>query len=250
MPRSSRIESAVGVVGSFAPSTTTLQSIDRAFLSRVITPPRAHGTSQSHGISHSSSLVIARPSFHSETGRFCAACASRPGMSRPLSLTMPPFTSLTAITLAPASVSSSRARWPPTLPKPWITKRPPLRGMTKSRAHAALGPAEGNVHERGLPRHDGGQSQHLVVVGLRVVADAALARPPCAVVLDAVAGEHLDVAVVHPHRHLHLHFAERGEQDAPQVALEVDEVGGAVELAMGNGLARHRGTGGDRKSVV
>ena len=138
MPRSSRIESAVGVVGSFAPSTTTLQSIDRAFLSRVITPPRAHGTSQSHGISHSSSFVIARPSFHSETGCFCAACASRPGMSRPFSFTMPPFTSLTAITLAPASVSSSRARLPPTLPKPWMTTRLPLRGMPKSRAYSAI----------------------------------------------------------------------------------------------------------------
>src|SRR2546425_13371588 len=61
MPRSSRIRSAIGVVGSFAPSTTTLQSMARAFVSRVITPPNAAGTSQSHGIVQISALEIARP---------------------------------------------------------------------------------------------------------------------------------------------------------------------------------------------
>src|SRR5438445_4296930 len=33
-------------------------------------------------------------------------------------------------------------------------------------------------------------------------------------------------------------------QDAPHVALEVDEVGRALELALHDGLARHRGAGG------
>src|SRR5207248_6844317 len=67
MPRSSRIRSAVGVVGSFAPSTTTLQSIVCAFVSLVMTPPRAAGTSQSHGTVQSSWFVIARPCGHSDT---------------------------------------------------------------------------------------------------------------------------------------------------------------------------------------
>src|SRR2546427_4558861 len=49
------------VVGSFAPSTTTLQSMVRALVSRVMTPPNAAGTSQSHGIVQISVLAIARP---------------------------------------------------------------------------------------------------------------------------------------------------------------------------------------------
>src|SRR6059036_1818680 len=65
-------------------------------------------------------------------------------------------------------------------------------------------PAKRDVHQGGLPRHDRREAQHHVVVGVGVVADAALARPPRAVVLDAVAGEHLDVPVVHPHRNFDL----------------------------------------------
>ena len=86
MPRSSRMRSAVGVVGSFAPSTTTLQSIVRAFVSFEMTPPSAAGTSQSQGIVQRSSLVIDLPPVHSGTALPWATCASSPGMSSPLSL--------------------------------------------------------------------------------------------------------------------------------------------------------------------
>ena len=110
MPRSSRIRSAVGVVGSLAPSTTTLQSMVRAFASLVITPPSAAGTSQSHGIVHNASFVIAVPPGNSATGRRVAVCASSAGMSSPLSFATPPFTSDTATTRTPASAWSSRAR--------------------------------------------------------------------------------------------------------------------------------------------
>src|SRR5436309_2148730 len=65
---------------------------------------------------------------------------------------------------------------------------------------AALRAAERDVHERGLPRHDGREAQHLVVVRLRVVADAALAGASRAVVLDAVAREHLDPPIIHADR--------------------------------------------------
>ena len=68
MPRSSRIRSAVGVVGSLAPSTTTLQLTVRAFVSLVMTLPNAAGTSQSQGTVHSSSLVIAFPPLNAESG--------------------------------------------------------------------------------------------------------------------------------------------------------------------------------------
>src|SRR3989454_2309209 len=138
MPRSSRIRSAVGVVGSFAPSTTTLQSTVLAFASLVITPPRAAGTNHSQGIVQSSSFVMRLPPFHSETGFSCATWASSPGISSPLSLYIPPDTSLTATTVAPASLLSKRARWLPTLPKPWITTRPPLIGIPKSRAYSCI----------------------------------------------------------------------------------------------------------------
>src|ERR1044072_4908319 len=57
MPRSSRMRSAVGVVGSFAPSATTFPANVFAFASFVMTPPSAAGTSQSQGIVHSSSFV-------------------------------------------------------------------------------------------------------------------------------------------------------------------------------------------------
>src|SRR3989441_6144817 len=138
MPRSSRIRSAVGVVGSFAPSTTTLQSTVLAFASLVITPPRAAGTSHSQGIVQSSSFVMRLPSFHSETGFPWATWARSPGISSPLSLYIPPDTSLTATTVAPASLLRRRARWLPTLPKPWITTRLPLTGIPKSRAYSCI----------------------------------------------------------------------------------------------------------------
>ena len=59
-------------------------------------------------------------------------------MSRPRSLTIPPSTSLTAITVAPASAVSNRARCPPTFPNPWITTRLPLSGIPKSRPYSIM----------------------------------------------------------------------------------------------------------------
>ncbi len=113
---------------------------------------------------------------------------------------------------------------------------------------AALGAPERNVHERGLPGHDRRETQDLVVIGFRVIADpalaAALAGPARAVVLDAIAGEHLDPSVVHAHRHLDLHLAEWRHQDLPHVAFEVDQVGGALELVLDDRPAGHRRTTG------
>src|SRR6059058_3546134 len=80
-----------------------------------------------------------------------------------------------------------------------------------------------------------------VVIGVGVVANPPFAGTARAVVLDAVAGEHLDAAVVHPHRDLDLHLAERRYENAPHVVLEADEIGGAVELARDDGFPRHRG---------
>jgi hypothetical protein len=54
----------------------------------------------------------------------------------------------------------------------------------------ALGAAEREVDEGGLPRHQRGERPYLVDVGVRVVTDAALVRTSGAVVLDAVAVAH------------------------------------------------------------
>src|SRR5207244_13371800 len=105
---------------------------------------------------------------------------------------------------------------------------------------AALRATERDVHERGLPRHDRSKAEHLVVIGVGVIADPPLAGAARAVVLDAVAGEHFDAAVVHPHRDLDLHFAKRRPENAAHVASGADGIGGAIELARDDGLPRHR----------
>src|SRR5437867_1007061 len=80
----------------------------------------------------------AAPPGHSTTGLPAAVWASSAGTSRPFSFTTPPETSDTAMTFAPASAWSSRARCPPTLPNPWMTTRLPLSGIPKSRAYSII----------------------------------------------------------------------------------------------------------------
>ena len=64
---------------------------------------------------------------------------------------------------------------------------------------AALGSAEGNVDDRALPGHPGGQGAHFVERNVGSEADAALARAAHRGVQNAVADEHFELAVVHPH---------------------------------------------------
>ena len=66
-----------------------------------------------------------------------------------------------------------------------------------------------------------------------VVADAALGRAAAEVVLDAVAGEDLDAAVVHLDREVDGQLAARLAQDLAQAGVEVEPVGGEVELLPG-----------------
>jgi hypothetical protein len=61
--------------------------------------------------------------------------------------------------------------------------------------------AEGDVGDGALPSHPGGEGGDLVERDVGVIADAALGRAECDVVLDAIAGEDLDLAVVHQHGH-------------------------------------------------
>ena len=92
--------------------------------------------------------------------------------------------------------------------------------------HAALGAAVGDVHDRRLPGHQLGQRAHLVEVDLGVEADAALVGPARAVVLDAVAGEDVDLAVAEPDRDLNLDLAVGGAQHRGDVVGQVEPLGG------------------------
>ena len=82
--------------------------------------------------------------------------------------------------------------------------------------HAALAAAVGDVHHRALPGHPHGQGLDLVEGHVLVVADAALGRAAAEVVLDAVAGEDLDAAVVHLDREVDDQLAPRLAQDLAQ----------------------------------
>src|SRR6185369_13037772 len=64
---------------------------------------------------------------------------------------------------------------------------------------ATLAAAVRDADDRALPGHPHGEGLDLVERDVLVVADAALGRAAAEVVLDAIAGEHLDGAVVHLH---------------------------------------------------
>ena len=67
-----------------------------------------------------------------------------------------------------------------------------------------------------------------------VVADAALGRTAAEVVLDAIAGEDLDAAVVHLHREVDDELAPRLAEDLAQSGIEVEPLGGEIELLLGD----------------
>ena len=78
-----------------------------------------------------------------------------------------------------------------------------LRHLGRVADDAALAAAERNVRDGALPGHPRGQRGHFVERDAGVIADAALGRAERDVVLHAIAGEDLDLAVVHLHRTRH-----------------------------------------------
>ena len=95
---------------------------------------------------------------------------------------------------------------------------------------AALAAAERHVRDRALPRHPGGERRHFVERDVGVIADAALRRSKRDVVLHAVAGEDLDLAVVHLHRAGDGDLPLRAGEDLPDAGIETEQPRGAVEL--------------------
>ena len=65
--------------------------------------------------------------------------------------------------------------------------------------HAAVRATERDVYDSALPRHPHRQRAHLIKRDSSIVADATLGRPAIDVVLHTIAGEHLDVTVIHAH---------------------------------------------------
>ena len=95
---------------------------------------------------------------------------------------------------------------------------------------AALAAAERDVRDGALPRHPRGQRRDLVERDAGVIADAALGRTERDVVLHAVAGEDLDLAVVHLHRARDDDLALGVGEDLPDAGLEVEDARRLVEL--------------------
>ena len=100
--------------------------------------------------------------------------------------------------------------------------------------HAALAAAVRDADDRALPGHPHREGLDLVEADVLVVADAALGRPAAEVVLDAVARVDLDRAVVHLHREVDGQLAAGLAQDAAEAGVEVEPLGGEVELLLGD----------------
>ena len=113
---------------------------------------------------------------------------------------------------------------------------------------AALGAAERDPGDRGLPGHQRGERAHLVDVDLGVEADAALVGAAGAVVLDAVAGEDVDLAVGELDRDLDGDLAVGRPEDDPDVVGELQAVGRHVEVVADDVEVRHLGPLPDRRA--
>ncbi len=102
-----------------------------------------------------------------------------------------------------------------------------LRGVADD---AALAAAERDPGDRALPRHPRGECRDLVERHARVIADAALGGAERDVVLNAIAGEDFDPAVVHQDRARHDDLTFGVRQNLPDVRLQSEQARGAIEL--------------------
>ncbi len=98
--------------------------------------------------------------------------------------------------------------------------------------HAALAAAQGDIGDGALPGHPHRQGAHGVERLGGVEADAALVGAAGVVVLDAVAEEEPERAIVHAHRELELELAGGPAQDLRHLGVQVELPGDVVELAL------------------
>ena len=97
---------------------------------------------------------------------------------------------------------------------------------------SALGAAEGDVGDGGLPGHQRGEGADLVDVDLGVEADAALVRAAGRVVLDPVALVDAGRAVDALDGDLHRDLAVRHPEDLADVVGELERLPGPVEVVL------------------
>ena len=106
----------------------------------------------------------------------------------------------------------------------------PRESLRRVAIHPALGPAERQVDDRRLPRHQAGQRPRLVLVHRRMVAQAPLVGPARIVVLDPIADEVADLPRVQLDRHLDPHLAVGRHQQRPDVLRQVELLRRLVEV--------------------
>ena len=98
-----------------------------------------------------------------------------------------------------------------------------------------LAPPYGMLTQRALPAHPHRQRADLVERHVLVVADAALPGAAADVVLDAVPGEDLHVAVVHGDREVDGELALRDAEHTAHAVVEIELLRRVVELGLGDG---------------
>src|SRR4029078_635588 len=107
-----------------------------------------------------------------------------------------------------------------------------LRKLLSVDERAALAAAVGNADHCALPGHPHGEGLDLVEGHVLVVADTALGRAAAEVVLDSIAGEALDAAVVHVDREVNGELATGLAQDAAHALVQPEALGGEIELLL------------------
>ena len=106
----------------------------------------------------------------------------------------------------------------------------PLAQGVWVKLNAALGPAEGQVQQCGLPGHQRRQCPHLVLVGQGMVSHASLVGPPSPVVLHTISLEHFNAPVVHPHRQRYPQVAPRFTQHQACPGVQPEPRGRSLEV--------------------
>ena len=99
--------------------------------------------------------------------------------------------------------------------------------------HAAFAAAERDVHHRAFPGHPGRQGAHFIERDVGSEANSALGRSANNGMLDAIAGEDLQAAVVELHRDVHRQLERRGAQHFPKTLVEAQPLGGFIEPRRG-----------------
>jgi hypothetical protein len=99
---------------------------------------------------------------------------------------------------------------------------------------SALAATERHADDGAFPGHPHRQGLDLVEVDVLVVPDAALRGAARKIVLDAVAGEDLDLAVVHLHREVDYEGSLRFPQHLAQAGRKLQAFGRQIELTLGH----------------